>query len=78
MKRELYERFGDVLDVLIHHLREGRERDAAAVIDALPDDQVRNFAFFLAMHVERDLDVLRREVRDHWIELDNVTRPSTN
>jgi hypothetical protein len=36
-----WERYGPILDVVIHHLREGRDRDAVGVIDAIPDEEVR-------------------------------------
>jgi hypothetical protein len=76
--KKLYERFGEVLDVFLHHQREGRTREAAAVIDALPAEQVRSFAYFCAMHVERDLDQLRKEVRNHTLEIMARDTPSQN
>jgi hypothetical protein len=73
-----HERFGDVLDVILHHLREGNQREAAAVINAVPDEEIRNFCWFLALHVERDLDVLRGEVENHWTGMENTLRPNLN
>jgi hypothetical protein len=76
--KEKYRRYADVLDVVLYHLREGRDRDAAAVVDALPDEEVRSFCWFLALHVERDLGVLRRQTREHWLEMEGALRPSSN
>jgi hypothetical protein len=78
MEKALHERFGVVLDVILEHLKHGRKREAAEVINALPDAQVRNFAFFLCMHVESDLDQLGREVRNHTAEIMARDMPSPN
>jgi hypothetical protein len=61
LEKALYERFGVVLDGILEHLKQGRMREAAEIVDALPDEQVRNFAFFCCQHIEHDLSVLGDE-----------------
>jgi hypothetical protein len=64
MKQEKLDNFGQRLDEIIEHLREGRRRDAAEVINEIGDEEVRDFAFFCAEHVERGLGWLKDEVKE--------------
>jgi hypothetical protein len=59
-----YERYGPILDTVVWHLKEGRDRQAAEVLNALPDEEVRSFLFFACRHVERDLDLIREQARE--------------
>jgi hypothetical protein len=56
-----YERYGPVLDVVVHHLREDRDREAAEIINALPDEEVRDFAFFACLHIAEGLSAIREQ-----------------
>jgi len=76
--KELYERFGSVLDVISNHLRADRMLDAIAVIDSIDDDKVRHFAFFACLCVHRDLEVLRLEVRYRVQREMSMIMPSQN
>jgi hypothetical protein len=72
------QRYRAWLREILGHLRDGRRRDAAAVIDRVPDGEVRDFCFFLSEHVEADLDQLRREVANHTAEIMARDMPSQN
>jgi hypothetical protein len=56
-----WERFGPIMDVVVHHLREGRDRDAVGIIDAIPDEEVRDFTFFACLHIAQGLNAIREQ-----------------
>jgi hypothetical protein len=77
MKKK-YERYGAILDTVVHHLKDGRDRDAAASVNALPDAEVRSFAYFCAQHVASDLSFIGFQAREHMSELMARDTPSKN
>jgi hypothetical protein len=75
MKQEKLDNFGGKLDETIAHLHEGRRHDAAQVINEIPEAEIRDFAFFCAEHVERDLDRLRGEVKERTVAEQRMANP---
>jgi hypothetical protein len=72
------ERYANILTVVLHHMRAERYKEAAAVIDAIPDNQIRDFTLYLALHVNRDLGVIRDQARDHMMDVMARDTPSQN
>ena len=72
------ERYANVLTVILHHVRAEDYKEAIAIIDAIPDEQVRDFCFYLALHVERDLGVIKDQARDHMQDIMARDTPSQN
>lgn len=56
-------RYHKWLDQIVEHLHEDRP-EAAEVINNVPDEEIRNFAFYLAIHIERDLAMLSSQAAD--------------
>lgn len=73
---EKQQRFADRLDETLAYLREDRHRDAADVINEIPADEAADYIFFLSMHVYRDLEVLKSEMRQHMREVLAIQTPS--
>jgi hypothetical protein len=69
-----YERYGPILDVVVHDLREGRDRDAVGVIDAIPDEEVRSFTYFACLHIAQGLNA----IAEQKAEILARDRPSEN
>jgi hypothetical protein len=56
-----WERFGPIMDAVVHHLREGRDRDAVGIIDAIPDGEVRSFTYFACLHIAQGLNAIAEQ-----------------
>ncbi len=71
-------RYHKWLDEIVEHLRESRRQEAAEVINGIPDEEVRNFALYLALHVDQDLDAISRQASEHAKEIHARDTPSEN
>lgn len=57
------------LDQIIRALQDRRYKDAARVIDNVPDPHIRSFCFYCALHIDRDLDVFKFQARKEMNEI---------
>ncbi len=62
-------RYSGWLEEILIALDDGRTEDAASVINNdVPDAELRSFTFWLAIHINRDLSVLKDQVREKTLQ----------
>ena len=76
--KESQERHSERLDAIVEHLRADRHREAVEVINEIPNEEVRDFTFFVCMNVERGLDWLRNEVKERVAAELKMANPHQN
>ena len=57
-------RYQNWLDQIIEALREDRRRDAADVINRVPVEEAGDFVLYLAIHINGQFDVMKRQARE--------------